>query len=952
MAGVSGIIRSCLDRNRIKPAVAALIVLLSITFLVSRPVMAAKMYVRNGSFQARGGTKKEETVKKYREAGLTCPDAKEWPDWWGCYYGKGAAFEFPRTGGVNADGFARITGKNTFLTGYHGLALEDCNYIYTVWARGKGSLILHVISYGKDEAGKTIQLVKPGEAAAGTEVKVASEKWVRYRHVLVKSPKLWNVHPWISASEGTLDIDEVNIEPSNPALDLIVQEEEKLYGTGALIENLEVAQADDVFLKKQQEYQSALKDFRAASGKLDKRLVDAMEKETAALEPYVLTKGLTTVQVPYYNEMIALARVLERLSGKEPEGAAPVKASEAKVTSAEGYEVGVRKPRPDTVTITEVKPNLRIYAENDEASFKAKIVNSSKSEAKGTLIALLHLDLDTRREIAREEITIAGGQTLTWTGDFNVGAETYGRGIEVRFEDESGKLIDTWQEFFQVAGEWFRVQMHTGGRYGNMSHFFASEPTDFGVHTTDAEVYLSGQAGYRISPSARAAHVIRHYKRLRGTHFTFYQNTSFCGIMGYEEMRKHPQYVLYDENGQFAVDPVYGGYPNPMELASPIEIGPKRKPAKPYLDRQYTPWQHCPSNFADLEVVEYGTKLMRKFASENNLDGVFLDALLVASKGYDYEGKPTLPSDKKEIARLNAQVADTYQRILKEEDPLFGTWFNFSRPGIDHMRRVYDAEALLGSGVDVGGVDVSDEWIRAITGWKNISFLMELQHTFRGGDGFDRHPAQFMDVLLGNRDYIVQKYGGTAIIGYVGVPNDEKEPGPSKWGWPTLNYFGAILTATQHHLVSWARPSYEPEFQFKTRYSRFFWARDIKAVPVEEVEKMLSLSSPEEIWWKRLVYKRETDGGCDVIVHLVRIPPTERWDINWADEPAPLEGVKMSARLGSARLQTAQSMRPYHFEEPQQPVHNVLEAKVEDGKATVEIPPFRYHMMVVFRVKD
>jgi hypothetical protein len=36
--------------------------------------------------------------------------------------------------------------------------------------RGKGKLHLHVISYGQDDAGKTVQLVKPGEAAEGLHV--------------------------------------------------------------------------------------------------------------------------------------------------------------------------------------------------------------------------------------------------------------------------------------------------------------------------------------------------------------------------------------------------------------------------------------------------------------------------------------------------------------------------------------------------------------------------------------------------------------------------------------------------------------------------------------------------------------------------------------------------------------------------------------------------------------
>jgi len=680
--------------------------------------------VRNGGFNRRGAafTFTQERLDKLRADGWICPDLKNWATWWGGY-GRNGSVKFPRTGGVNADGYARLSGKDAFLTGYHDHNLKDCNYIYTVWARGKGVLRLHIISYGRDEKGKTRQITKPREALVGRTFRVNSDRWVRYRHLLVKTPVVFNIHPWIRANEGTLDIDEVDIVPSTPALDLIVEEEERLYGTGALVENTDLAQADETFIKKRAEYESALKDFHSRSAGLDKELVESLKKEMAALNPYIFTKGLTVVQVPYYNEMIAMTRVLKRLAGKPLEEATPVKAKP--VNMAIDYKPGVRKARANTVTITEIKPNLILYEENAPASIKATIVSKAATAQKGTLIALMHLDLNTVREIKRESVTIAPGATKIWRFNYNVGPETYGRGIEVRFVDERGKIIDSWQEFYQVGKEWLRLQMHTSSRYNNMKHYFASEPTDFGVHSTDVEIYRSAQPGYRVSPEGRKRQ-ITYYKQSRGLKYTFYQNNSFSGIMGYEEMRKHPEYVLYDENGQFAVDPVYGGYPNPMELASPIEIGPKRKAKKPYLDRMYTPWQHCPSNLARLEVVEYEAKCIKKYAKEHGFDGVFFDGSPRVMRGYGYDGKPNIPADKKQIAHLNALVAKTYQEILKEGDPYFGTWFNFSYHSVLWRRSRGWIEGTLGAGVDVGGVDVSDEWIRALAGWKNVSCLMEV----------------------------------------------------------------------------------------------------------------------------------------------------------------------------------------------------------------------------------
>ena len=112
------------------------------------------------------------------------------------------------------------------------------------------------------------------------------------------------------------------------------------------------------------------------------------------------------------------------------------------------------------------------------------------------------------------------------------------------------------------------------------------------------------------------------------------------------------------------------------------------------------------------------------------------------------------------------------------------------------------------------------------------------------------------------------------------------------------------------------------------------------------------MKSDEELWWKRLVYERETDKGRDIIVHLVRIPPTSKVDYEWADEPQPLAATTVSVDTRGARVKIAHVCRPYHYEEPQQIVQSEVEATQTDGKATIEVPPFRYHTMLVIRLEQ
>ena len=93
-----------------------------------------------------------------------------------------------------------------------------------------------------------------------------------------------------------------------------------------------------------------------------------------------------------------------------------------------------------------------------------------------------------------------------WQFSYNVGPETYGRALEVEFVDEDGNTLDKWQEYYAVAEEYFRVQLHCyqslpkkhykvdfWTTYFNQAHWFASEPTDLGVQVTDVEAYSSAQ---------------------------------------------------------------------------------------------------------------------------------------------------------------------------------------------------------------------------------------------------------------------------------------------------------------------------------------------------------------------------------------------------------------------------------------------------------------------------
>jgi hypothetical protein len=939
-----------------------LLTLLAIALLASSPLHAASHYVRNGDFNTKGGVKPyftQENVDKLRQAGWTCPDADSFPAW--CSgYGVNVTLEWFATGGKYNDGYIRLKGKDGFLSTYHGLPLEPVNLV-TFWTRGTGVLRFGFLGY-KFENGNTYG----GVRVPHLDVQVNSEHWVRYRFILRSRDDLHNVHTALSVPEGMVDVDEMDIAPTDAAMALAVDDAVTLYGKGALVENQEWVAVDEAFLQWSASFAEAVKAVKA-SAKIDKALAEAIVKHTDELSPYVTTKGLKTVAAVHYNDMIVWTRVCRQLLGQSTANApqqtnaqpAAVAASPAP-DKPDVHKPGERAARPDTVTITEIKSNKVRYNENESATSHVTVANTRATGQQGTLIATLISDLDTRREVGRTAFTLGAGQQGHWDVRYSVGPETYGRTLEVRFVDEAGAVVDTWREFYAVAAEWFRVQQHTYGAqspayrvdpwvtYMNQMHNFASEPSDWGAYMTDTEQYLSGQARYHVIMAHRKGYYT-HFRNL-GVMGTFYQNLALGGQMGYEIARRHPEFVLFDANGQYSVDPVYGGYPNPMELASPLEIGPKRKVAKPYLDRKLTGWHHTMVNSAREDVIRHMAESIKTYAKELGAAGIYVDGNVGVYRGYNYDGTLNVPTDSyDEYVRLNARNHRLFNEILKQDDPQFGTWFNWSY-GSNEYYIPHGMKCALGSGTTTVG-DTKDDAMRAVTSFKNVMLLVEYQHSLIGSQQPDGTPEGYFNMLLKERDHIIQPYGANMITGYYGIsPVDKDEPGPSRWGWPTLNYFGAQITASQFHVVTFFRPSMRPWLQFMTCYSRFFWAPDIKTLPADQ--QTIVVNAPAgELWWKRTVYTREREDGHDLIVHLVRIPPTKRWDLEWTVEPEPLAGVTIDALIGNGQLQSVTAMRPYYYEEEQQPVETALQATMTNGTAQISVPPFRYHTMVVFRVK-
>ncbi len=912
------------------------------TFLMSVIMFNAVAAVRNGSLSKRDAKVMARYIKidKLRAKGWKCPDLKDWPMWW-YPMGKDVDFTYYKRGGATGRAYAEISGKKGFLYVYDGTKLKKDDYVLSFWAKGKGILRAGFLAYGKKN-GKIIGVTPP----SATLLKLNSEEWIYYRISMKRNPDIYSVHIFFQAFKGKVAFDNIALKPASPLMIKMLKQANYLYARNGLISNLKITVNSEQIKKAFNEYRELITRVKTAKKKIPSAIYSDIIKYDEIICQRI-DPDKKNVRTRYVNDMILLMRVCQQLLGQR---ISPVRIKAenpdmSENTSSQSMIPGKRDIKIGEVKVSDIRLNKLRYDEDENASVIINIKNSATKTFSGKIIVSLCYGLNQNKIISNDSIFIEPGKRHTKKINFNVGPETYGRGLMVSLRNKSGKLIDSWQEYFPVAKEWFRVQQHLSSdiwtdprsSYFNQYHRFALEPTDYGVHDTSATKYLSGQGRYNVVTK----HKKNRYRFMNkmGIKGTIYQTSSFCGQMGYEEARKHPEFVMYDTNGQFAVDPIYGSYPNPMELDSPIDTGKTRIIKHKFLNRKLTSWQHVNVNLANRDAIQYGAEKVKEFSKKIPFDGVYFDGNLGVQKGYDYTGKLTVPSDKTEdYVKLNVRNHSLWREILQSEDPYFGLWYNWSFGAVDYYVKQRGMKNYLGS-----GIITNDSSLKAAASGKNITFLMEWQ-TRMFTSGRASNPEKSFEMLLKNRDFLTQKYGVNTIVGYIFIPvKDRKNGGLNKWSWTTVNYLTAQIMATQTRLAGGFYPSFRPMTQFTARYCRFIWSPKLKVV--KEPEKIISLNDKQKIWWKNTVYTLKGGKYDYLVINLVAKPKMKKWDFELLGSPKEIKNIKISLHGKFSKNVAIIALRPYELGETQQIIEKPLKTN------NFIVPNFKYYMMIVCKIK-
>jgi len=519
-----------------------------------------------------------------------------------------------------------------------------------------------------------------------------------------------------------------------------------------------------------------------------------------------------------------------------------------------------------TLTVTRVWPERIVYKSGETARIDVEIANASKAEATATVSLVVRYGLDATDEVPAQTVTVPAGGKATAKFAYAVSKDRkWGHEAVATLRDADGAVQSTGREYFTVGGNPWEVghyrtlfyirgakkdgridgQILPGFRkmYITTIEAYDWAPSHFDCMTPSTNVWRSGQSNYKEGKEDWQYLVRRAHDM--GMSVVTYIQSSTCGPVGLEFVRRHPDWLAYDAEGRPRVQ-----YFDVDQLAT----------------RQADPDVDVPNNAAfyaltgrflpgHSHVGDYWIQEMIRSKEMFNWDGFRSDGTPGPTSGRDYTGKL---SEWKDPDAAQAEFVTKVRRELTSRHPDFRFGWNF---------RVFDPEGRNTSPKEANTV---------------IPGCYMLWEAFNSSP----HPSSVL------HDWKRMAHEVQREAGYI-----RERGGFSHVGWmPSNRYMESVVSASGSHTDSWAqkgsKEGYTNYRRFELRWAEFLW--DIALRYVRPGSDAVSVEGPAQVWWKDFVHTRDlAGGGKRVIVHLLNMP--EEDDEAWADRPpAPAADVKVT----------------------------------------------------------
>ena len=620
-----------------------------------------------------------------------------------------------------------------------------------------------------------------------------------------------------------------------------------------------------------------------------------------------------------------------------------------------------------------IVPNKIVYDIGERGELKVVVRCCDVEKLRGCEVAELRVEekwgLDGEgRELWRGQVSLTNGEIRTLTIPYPGSTVRYGHEVRVTTFPTSQplNLSTSRSEFFNVIDEWWRVNqgcemecargdrtkpfVHPpllrqlleyygfstndwrGSTGGMLEIDAAKKRPDFGrfvsynTMTTRWQYQMCSVGGNRCAAEMPSGTVWRtangdmprdtgrvradsDYAHAIGGRHTRFTINLMEGPLGFENARKHPEWILRNARGQFE-----GRY---MES--------NLRPEHLVAPGNHTPWTYVEPNFFREDVIDWALADLDAGVDGFREDGVYFDGRYVKRQGYDAYGdnlQKTLDRDG-----LNKRNMEKTKAVLLDRHPGRFVWSNGPNPNL--------AETSL--------LDHPRSGLLNETQWPFLLNPAMSCSTYRG----------LLESCLSSRNmcYLPGKWtanpGKVHIVGYI-CPSWTPKPTPGSYRecWTMANHVMAILASTLSHPFA-AGTAIRPMKQMMTRYSEFLWHEDIEVM--KDGYKKFVADSLREIWYDDQIYVRRGKDFTDYYVHLVNVPEQERCDERTVEDPGEADDVEVSTKILRGKFR-AWAIQPHGYGAAKlEPTCAEVTPKTVKDETVFAVPPFTYYTLLVIR---
>ncbi len=566
--------------------------------------------------------------------------------------------------------------------------------------------------------------------------------------------------------------------------------------------------------------------------------------------------------------------------------------------------------RPAPVAVGRVSVDKVHYVPNEQVSAKAELLAGAAGGVL-TFRAEVITELDSAKEVYTSSVQLMAGEKKEIAFSFKLGADEFGHELRCSLIGSANEVIHSSSEYFGVSANVYRVGI-TGRnvgqstreltpekaeavmagnqkQYANYFECFAWAPCDYSDLTPKTEEFVSGQTQYPGSVSGMKLQIATAHRH--GVKAITYGKACGAGIAGFLTYQRHPEFFGHS----FATGPATEKF-STFLLERMLENDYNfNRPS----DGGWRHWASLWTRFNYDPAVDFGADELVRSAEMFGWDGVRWDGHFVENQ-------------RRCIDRINAQ-----------------------RPGFVHGYN--SAFANCGSPMFLPP-DQSD--FHEIARDHGLIMDESVRGHSRWTDGSMRN---FYEGLCREANY-EKRIGGLPL--FITFDMGSKQD-------VTWNVLCGLAAGQRYtYLTSPGDYAFGPLPKFLTRYSAFVWddtALIAKAADHFQVTPPAGAAANTALWWDQSAWLRKLpDGRQQVLLNVLNLPGYRNFAQRVQPPPTALEKVVVHANLPAG----AKLTRAFHVSPDLTEGHELLEATVDAGTATITIPTVKMWSIVALEFES